>query len=316
MLDYAWRRLLWTIPVLLGVTVLLFVLLQYLPGDPARILTGDRVPSEQTLINLRNRLELDEPTSMQFYRYWARLARGDLGVSYQTQQPVVDIIGETLPNSLRLAVLALVFELAVAIPAGVLAAVKRDTIFDRLSLLFSAVLVAMPVFLLGLFFQLILGVRLRWLPVAGLDGGGIQYYVMPAVVMGLIAAAYLARVVRSAMLDALADDYVLAARVNGLSETRIVMVHALKNALPPVAALAGLHFGFLIGSAVATETVFSWPGLGRRLYTAILYRDRPLIVGATLTIASLFVFVNLAVDLFQAWLNPRARLSGRGRIDV
>lgn len=316
MLGYAWRRFLWTIPILLGVTVLLFILLQSLPGDPARLLTGERAPSGQTLSNLHERLELNDPIHLQFYRYWAGLVRGDLGVSYQTQQPVAQIIGQTLPNSLGLAVLAIVFELAVAIPAGVLAAVRRDSIFDRFSFLLTAVLVAMPIFLLGLFFQLLFGVQLRWLPVAGLVDGGLQYYVLPAAVMGLIAAAYLTRVVRSAMLDALSDDYVLTARAHGLPEKRVIFIHALKNALPPVIALAGLHFGFLIGSAVATETVFSWPGLGKRLYGAVLYRDRPLIVGATLTIASLFLAVNLAVDLLQGWLNPRVRLSGRGRLDV
>jgi ABC-type dipeptide/oligopeptide/nickel transport system permease component len=314
--GYAWRRLVWTIPILLGVSVLLWALLQYLPGDPARLLTGDRQPSEQTLLNLKERLDLTDPPHIQLYHYLSGLVRGDLGVSYQTRQPVTEIIGDTLPNSLRLALFALVIELCIAIPAGVLAAVKKDTIWDRLAFLATALLIAMPVFLLGLGFQLFFGIRLRWLPMAGIGDGGWSYYLLPALVMGLIAAAYLARVVRSAMLDALSKDHILAARANGLSTGRIIFIHALKNALPPVLALAGLHFGFLIGGAIATETVFNWPGLGRRLYIAVMYHDRPLIIGATLTMAALFILVNLSVDILQAWLNPRVRLSDRGGLDV
>ncbi len=316
MLGYVWRRLLWTLPVLFGVTVLLFFLLQSIPGDPALSKFGDRPPSEQSLRNVQTKLRLTEPLSRQFVTYMSGAARGDFGESYVTGEPVSEIIARTLPPSLSLAFLAVLLELALAIPAGILAAVYRDTWVDRLSFVIATLLVAMPVFLLGLFFQLGFAIRLSWFPVGGYGDGGLAYHIMPATVMALIAAAYLSRVTRSSMLEVLDSDYVRAARADGLPAGRIVFAHALRNALPPILALAGLHFGLLSGSAVATEYVFDWPGLGRRLYTAVAQRDRPLIIGATLTLSFVFVLVNLGVDIVQGLINPRARLAGKGRLDV
>jgi len=316
MLGYVWRRLLWTLPVLVGVVVLLFLLLQLIPGDPALSKFGDRPPSEQSLRNVQEKLRLTEPLSRRFAAYLGGVARGDFGDSYVTGEPVGEIIARTLPPSLSLAFLAVIMELAIAIPAGVLAAVYRDTWIDRLSFIIATLLVAMPVFLLGLFSQLVFAIKLSWFPVGGFGDGGLAYHIMPATVMALIAAAYLTRVTRSSMLDVLGSDYVRAARADGLPEGRIIFVHALRNALPPILALAGLHFGLLIGSAVATEYVFDWPGLGRRLYTAVAQRDRPLIIGATLTLSFLFVLVNLGVDIVQGLINPKVRLAGRGRLDV
>lgn len=292
-------------PTLFGLAVLLFILLYFLPGDPARLLTGDHELSRQGLSNLRERLGTGGSGASQFARYMRALARGDLGVSYQTRQPVAEIIGATLPRSMLLALMALIVELVVGIPVGVLAALKRDGLYDRGLFFVSALLIAMPVFLLALFFQWTFGITLRWLPTSGF--GTAAHFILPALVMGLIAGAYLSRVVRSAMLDVLATEYVLAARANGLPPWRVVVVHALRNALPPVLALAGLHFGFLIGSAVATETVFSWPGLGRRMYNAVLFRDRPVVLGAVLSLSLVFISVNLLVDILQAVINPRIR---------
>ncbi len=316
MLGYFWRRLLWTMPVLLGVTVLLFLLLQVIPGDPALSRFGDRLPSEQSLRNVQEQLRLTESVYTQFTSYLGGLIRGDLGTSYVTGEPVREIIARTLPPSLRLAFLAIVIELLIAVPAGVLAAIKRDTWIDRFSFVIAAILVAMPVFLLGLLFQLFFAIRLHWLPVGGLGDGSFIYHLMPAAVMGLIAAAYLSRVTQSAMLEVLDSDYVLAARADGLPAGRIVFHYALRNAWPPILALVGLHFGLLIGSAIATEYVFDWPGLGHRLYIAVGQRDRPLIIGATLTLSFLFVLVNLGVDLIQGLINPKVRLSRRSEIDV
>ena len=302
---YALRRLLATAPILFGITLLLFILLQVLPGDPARMATGYRTPAPQALDNIEGRMDIRAPLYRQYFNYISALSRGDLGRSYRTQRPVISIIGETLPNSLVLAMLALLLEMSISIPAGAIAALKRGSLFDRGSIVAATLLGATPIFALGLIFQLVLGVRLRWLPVTG--AGSPSSYVMPATVMALVAAAYLTRVVRSSFLDVLAKDYITAARANGLSERRILLVHALKNALAPIVTVAGVHFGFLIGSAVATEVVFNWPGIGRQLFAAVMERDRPVVVGATLVIAALFILVNLLVDILQAWVNPRVR---------
>jgi ABC-type dipeptide/oligopeptide/nickel transport system permease component len=311
MASYALRRVLWTIPVLVGITLILFIIVDLLPGDPARALTGGRTPSAQSLANLNERLEAGRPVHRQYFGYLGGVARGDLGTSFRTQRPVADIIAETLPNSLKLAGWALALELLIGIPAGTLAALKKDSLFDRASLVICTLLIAAPVFVLGMGAQLIFGLRLGWLPVAGFGDGSLQFYIMPATVMALIAGSYLARVVRSSLLDTLSQDYVTAARANGLPESRVVGLHALKNALPPVVAVAALHFGYLMGSAVATEAVFDWPGLGGRLFAAVLERDHPLIVGATLVLAALFIAINLAADLIHAWLNPKARPAAR-----
>jgi len=305
---FALRRLLGIAPILIGVTLLLFILLQVLPGDPARMLTGYRTPSPQALSNLRVRTQTKAPVMRQYVNYLLALSRGDLGRSYRTRRPVLSIIGETLPNSLALAALALAIEMLIGIPAGALAAIRRGFLFDRGSMVASALLAATPVFALGLLFQLVLGVRLKWLPVTG--AGSFSSYLMPALVMALIAAAYLVRVVRSSLLDVLAKDYITAARANGLSERRVLLVHALKNALAPIVAVAGVHFGFLIGSAVATEVVFNWPGIGRQLFAAVMERDRPVVIGVTLVMATIFLLVNLVVDISQAWVNPRVREEG------
>lgn len=305
MFAYCIRRLLAVAPILIGVTLLLFILLQVLPGDPARMLTGYRTPSPQALNNLRERTGTDAPLAAQYVAYLSDLTRGDLGRSYRSRRPVASIIGETLPNSLALAALALVIEMSIGIPAGALAAIKRGSRFDRGSMAAATLLAAMPVFALGLLFQLVLGVRLQWLPVTGAES--FLSYLMPALVMALIAAGYLVRVVRSSLIDVLSKDYITAARANGLSERRILLVHALKNAAAPIIAVAGVHFGFLIGSAVATEVVFNWPGIGRQLFAAVMERDRPVVIGVTLVLATIFLLVNLIADISQAWVNPKVR---------
>jgi len=303
--GYALRRLLSMFPILIGVTLLLFILLRVIPGEPARMLTGARTPSPQALSNLQERTRTRAPLYRQYSDYLTALSRGDLGRSYRSGRPVASIIGETLPKSLALAVLALLIEISIGVPAGVYAAIKRGSLFDRGSMLAASLLAATPVFALGLVFQLVLGVRLRWLPVTG--AGSLSSYIMPALVMALIADAYLVRVVRSSLLDVVSKDYITAARANGLSERRVLFVHALKNALAPIIAVAGVHFGFLIGSAVATEVVFNWPGIGRQLFAAVMERDRPVVIGVTLVLASMFLLVNLIVDISQAWVNPRVR---------
>ncbi len=311
MLAFAVRRILWVAPILIGVTLILFLLLHVLPGDPARILAGYRQPSDQAMINIKEKLNTEAPLYTQYKDYLISLGRGDLGTSFRNQRPVSSIIAESLPNSLALASFALFLDLLIGISAGAWAAIRRDSLFDRMSMVSAAVLIAMPVFLLGLLLQLVFGVRLRWLPVSGLGDGGLNFYILPSLVLALVAAAYLARVTRSSLIDVLSSDYVQAARANGLSSNRVLFVHALKNALPPIVTVAGLHFGFLIGSAVATEVVFNWPGLGHRLFLAVLERDRPLIIGAALVLSAIFIFVNLLVDILNAWLNPKARVDGK-----
>lgn len=307
MLAYAVRRLIGTVPLLLGVTLLLFVVIYAVPGDPARMSTGYRATSAQALDNMRENMGLKPPLYRQYFSYLAALSRGDLGLSFRTRRPVAAIIAESLPNSIGLALFALLLEMLIAVPLGVATALKRDTFFDRASLLAATILAATPVFLLGLGFQLLFALKLQWLPVAGLGDGAWRYYVLPSAVMAMIAAAYMTRVVRASLLGVLSMDFITAARANGLPEVRVLFIHALKPALPPILSLAGLHFGFLMGSAVATETVFNWPGIGHRLLTAVMARDRPLVVGTTLVLATAVILVNLAVDLLNMWINPKLR---------
>lgn len=311
MLSYIARRLLQTIPVLIGVTFLIFILIFILPGDPAQML-APKGASPQMLENINQKYHLDKPWYVQYWGYLGRLLRGDLGQSIRYQRPVTQIMKDYYPNSVRLALVAVLIEVVIGIAAGVISAVKRYSFWDVLVTLSTAILVSVPVFWLAMLLQVSLGLKLHLLPISGLGDGSWRYYVLPAISLAAVAAAYVARLTRSSMLEVMRQDYIRTARAKGLSPAKIIGKHALKNALIPVITLIGIDLGMLIGGAVLIETVFSWPGVGREIYLAILRRDAPVVMGGVLILVLVFIILNLIVDISYAYLDPRIRYE-RGR---
>lgn len=297
------RRILHGVFVLFGVTCVTFLLVR-LTGDPAVAILGPDASRDQ-IEQLSRRMRLDEPLPIQYGHYLVGLVRGDLGNSYLYNQPAFALIRERLPATLELSLAALFVTLAVALPLGVLSAVKRDSFVDRASAIFVFGNQAMPVFWLGLLGITIFSVQLGWLPSSG--RGGLNHLVMPALVLGLHSAAYQTRLLRSAMLDVLDQDYVRTARAKGLREMTVVNRHAVRNALIPLITATGVQFATLMGGAVITETVFAWPGVGSLAVQAIGSRDIPLVMAATFVFAIMILIVNLAVDLSYGFVDPRIR---------
>ena len=304
MLAYLARRLLQTIPVLLGVATLVFALIHFIPGDPARAILGD-VASETDIAQLRQQLGLDRPLPAQYVAFLGGLARADLGVSLRTGTPVAGQILERLPATFELALAAILFALACAIPLGIVAAVWRGTVIDHTAMTLSLAGVSMPNFWLGPLLAIVFGVELGWLPVSG--RGGPEHLVLPAVSLGAALAAVLARMTRASLVDQLREPYTRAARARGVSRVRAVLRHAFRNSLIPVVTLAGLQVGAVLTGAVITETIFAWPGVGRLLVQSIGFRDYPMVQGCILLIAVTYVGVNLVVDLLYVVLDPRIR---------
>jgi ABC-type dipeptide/oligopeptide/nickel transport system permease component len=303
-LAYLARRLLLTIPVLLGVATLVFALIHFIPGDPARAILGD-LASEADVAQLRGRLGLDRPIAVQYVAYLGGLARADLGTSLRTGSPVASQILERIPATFELALAAIVVALALAVPLGIVAAVWRGTAIDHAAMTLSLAGVSMPNFWLGPLLAIVFGVELGWLPVSG--RGGLEHIMLPAVSLGAALAAVLARMTRTTLADQLREPYVLAARARGISRTRAVLHHAFRNSLIPIVTLAGLQIGAVLTGAVITETIFAWPGIGRLLVQSIGFRDYPMVQGCILLIAVTYVGVNLVVDLMYAVLDPRIR---------
>lgn len=304
MLQYAVKRLLYTIPVLLGITVLLFLMLHALPGDPARVIAGTMASDEDVKI-IRNQLGLDDPLHVQYGMFLWRLAHLDLGRSARTQNPVSQEIWARLPNTFQLAVLATILACLVGVPAGILSAVRPHSWVDYLVTSTALFGISMPVFWLGLMLVVVFSVILRWLPAGGT--GGLANLVLPTVTLAAFVIAFVARMTRSSMLEVLNQDYITTARSKGLREQVIVVGHALKNALIPIITVIGLQFGSLLGGAVLTETVFAWPGIGRLIVDSILSRDYPMIQGTILVFGLLYILVNLVVDLLYGFVDPRIR---------
>jgi ABC-type dipeptide/oligopeptide/nickel transport system permease component len=303
-MRYLARRLLLTVPVLVGVATLVFALIHFIPGDPARAILGDAA-SEQDIAQLREQLGLDRPLAVQYVAFMGGLVRADLGTSLRTGAPVAGQILERFPATFELAVAAIAVALALAVPLGIAAAVWRGTIVDHAAMTLSLAGVAMPNFWLGPLLAIVFGVELGWLPVSG--RGGPEHLVLPAVSLGGALAAVLARMTRSTLADQLREPYVLAARARGISGTRTVLFHAFRNSLIPIVTLAGLQVGAVLTGAVITETIFAWPGIGRLLVQSIGFRDYPMVQGCILLIAITYVGVNLVVDLAYVVLDPRIR---------
>ena len=304
MLSYLARRLLLTVPVLLGVATLVFALIHFIPGDPARAMLGD-IASETDIAQLREQLGLDRPLAVQYVAFLGGLARANLGTSLRTGGPVSSEIMARLPATFELAIAAIVVALAVAIPLGIAAAVWRGTIVDHAAMTLSLAGLSMPNFWLGPLLAIVFGVELGWLPVSG--RGGLEHLVLPAVSLGAALAAVLARMTRASLVDQLREPYTQAARARGVSPLRVVLRHGFRNSLIPIVTLAGLQVGAVLTGAIITETIFAWPGVGRLLVQSIGFRDYPMVQGCILLIAVTYVGVNLIVDLLYVVLDPRIR---------
>jgi len=305
MIQYIYRRLLQSIPVLIGISVLTFAMLHLVPGDPVLIFAGDKPLTPERAAEIRHQLGLDRPVSVQYWDYISHAVRGDLGVGLRSRRPVVDSLLEALPSTLELTGAALVVAAIVGIGLGIVAAVARGTWIDTAAMGFAMLGISLPVFYSSLLLILLFSFRLGWFPATG--QGGLERLVLPATALGLTSAAALARLVRSSMLEVLGQDYIVTARAKGLAPRAVITRHALKNALIPTITMLGLQLGVLLGGAVVTETIFSRPGLGRLAVDAIVSRDFPLVQGVVLFAATAYVLVNLAVDLLYAAVDPRIR---------
>ena len=326
MLGYITRRTLMVVPVVFVALSMLFLLFFVVPGSPVDLLAGERAVNAATRANVEEKLGLDKPWYVQYGRYWNRLAHGDLGDSYRNSRPVSDVLKEKAPASIRLSFWAVVLEVLLGVSAGIISAVRRYSFIDALTTVSTTMLIAIPVFVLGYLLLYMLGVyanqhnfpnALRF-PVQGIGpdrwvlgvipwGSQWRYLLMPAVTLASASTALVARMMRATMLEVQRADYMRTARAKGLMERTVVFKHGLKNAMIPVVTLIGLDLATLIGSAILTETVFNWPGMGSTLATAVQFLDAPVVLGFTLVFVVAYVMVNLAVDVSYAFFDPRIR---------
>lgn len=330
MAAYIIRRILIMIPTLLGVSVIVFFMLHITPGDPAELLLGERA-TEEALNEIREHLGLNEPLHVQYGMFLKRLSKGDLGETIWTRQKVWEEVKQRFPATIELSLVALCFSCFFGIIFGIISATKQYSIFDYLSMIGALAGVSMPIFWLGLVFMLLFSLNLGWLPISGrlsvdidlevitnfyiLDAvltrnwpafkDALWHIIMPAVTLSTIPMAITARMTRSAMLDVLRQDYIKTAKAKGLSKFIVVFKHALRNAMIPVITTIGLQFGVMLGGAILTESIFSWPGVGKWMFDAVVKRDYMVIQGGTLFIATLFIIINLSVDVLYAVINPR-----------
>lgn len=330
MWAYTARRLLGIIPVLFGISLLVFLFLHLIPGDPAVVMLGERAEPER-IAALREKLGLERPLWEQYLFFVGNLLQGDLGTSIFNQLTVKEQLARRWPATFELAIAATLFAVIIGIPFGILAAIRKNSLIDNLATSFSLLGVSLPVFWLGLLLVYLFAVNLQWLPAGGrlsIDVDALfkpitgfyvldalfqpqtfwdvaKHLILPAITLGTIPLAILTRITRSAMLEVLSQDYVRTARAKGLSERVVIWRHAFKNALLPVITIIGLQFGTLLGGAILTETIFSWPGIGSWIYEGILNRDYPVVQGGVIFVALVFVIVNLVVDLSYALLDPR-----------
>jgi peptide/nickel transport system permease protein len=305
MLTWILRRILAVVPVLFGVTLAVFSMLFLVPGDPVKMMLAEFVTNPDQVAQMRAQLHLDEPILKQYGRFVTSAARGDLGTSIRSRRPVTIEIGENLASTAQLALAAMLVAVGIGIPLGLLAALSRNSWLDVASMGTALLGVSMPSFWLGLLLIFVFSLHLAWLPATG--GGDLHHLILPAVTLGMIAAAIIARLTRSSMLEVLGQDYVRTARAKGLGGFSVVVRHALKNALIPIITIFGLQFGNLLAGAVIVETVFSRPGLGRLIVGGILNKDFPLVQGVVLFVATIYVLINVLVDAAYAYADPRIR---------
>ncbi|EKV26260.1 Dipeptide transport system permease protein DppB [Caenispirillum salinarum AK4] len=333
MLGFFIKRLGLVVPAFIGVTVLTFALIHLIPGDPVLMLAGERGIDPERYARLRAELGLDQPLVVQYWNYISGVLQGDLGNSIVTKKPVIDEFLTLFPATIELTICAIIFAVGVGLPAGMLAAVNRGKTLDHAVMATSLTGYSMPIFWWGLLLIILFSVTLGWTPVSGrisvmfwiepitgfllidtiLQGNwdafwsAVHHLVLPAIVLGTIPLAVIARMTRSAMLEVLREDYVRTARAKGVSPKRVIMVHALRNALIPVITVIGLQVGVLLAGAILTETIFSWPGIGKWLVESINRRDYPAIQGGIMLVATVIIMVNLLVDVLYGVVNPRIR---------
>lgn len=304
MLRYIARRLLILIPVCLGVSILVFLIIHMTPGDPARLMAGQDAAPE-VLSAIRHDLGLDLPLHVQYWRFLKNALHGDLGRGFRSGRPVFEEVMIRVPNTLKLAAVSMVLALIMGIVSGTVAAYRRNTWFDFLTMFGSILGVSVPGFFVGLLLMMLFSLKLQWLPASGMAGW--KTLIMPALTLALGTAAVLARLTRATMLEVLRQDYVRTALAKGVSQRSMLLKHALKNALIPVVTMAGIQFGDLLANTTVIETVFAWPGISRLGVQAIWARDFPMVQGVVLFSALMFVVINLAVDVLYAYLDPRIR---------
>lgn len=304
---YLVRRFATSLVVMLGVTTIVFLLQRLIPGDPVEIYLGEQATAVDKE-RLRKERHLDEPLVVQFGYFLKSVADGSLGRPlYQKGRTVSELIFRRYPATLRLAGAAILVAILIALPLGVLAALKQHTLFDHLAMTVSLLGIAVPVFWLGPLLLLVFAVKLGWLPVSG-DEEGLRSLILPAVTIGLALAAMLSRMTRASMLEVIREDYVTTARMKGVPERAVIWKHALRNATIPILTVLGVQFGTALGGAVITENVFGWPGIGTLLIESIRARDYDVVQGCVLVISASYVVVNLLTDLVYAWVDPRVRL--------
>jgi peptide/nickel transport system permease protein len=309
MTNYGLRRILYTIPVLLAATFIIFMLIHLVPGDPASVIGGQEATQEELAV-IRQRLGLDQPLPVQYFYYLRNLLRGDFGRSYYFKEDILKLIVETLPATLELSAVALILSLLVAIPLGVITATHRNSWIDRVSMVGAVIGISIPIFWLGIMLIYLFAVELDWLPASGRveplwSVEGLRHIILPAVSLASLMMASTTRLTRAAMLEVLQEDFIRTARAKGLRERSVIYGHALRNALIPVVTNVGLQVGFLLGGSFLTETVFAWPGIGRLSVEAMFRRDYPLVQGTLLMVVFFFVVVNLLVDLLYSVIDPR-----------
>ncbi|MDR1622811.1 MAG: ABC transporter permease [Synergistaceae bacterium] len=305
MIRYIIRRVLFLIPVLIGVAFCVFTLLYLTPGDPARMILGD-MATEGAIQEFRAREGLDKPFLLQFGNYIYKAVRwGDIGRSYITKRPVMHEIMTVFPATLKLSAFAIVVAIIIGLPCGILSAIKQYSIFDTVTMIFAMIGLSMPVFWLGLLLILYFAVYLRWLPSSGFDT--FKSMILPSLTLSAQSISMITRMTRSSMLEVVRSDYIRTARSKGQKESVVIWVHALHNALIPVITLCGLQFGHLLAGAILTESIFAIPGVGRLMVESIKMRDYPVVQGGVLFVAVAFSVVNLLVDLVYAYIDPRIK---------
>ena len=305
MTRYVLRRLLLTVPVLIGASLLIYAMVYALPGDPVRALAGDRPLSPAVQAQIRADYNLDDPFLVQYGKYIWGLLHGDFGSDF-SGRPVLETIGQRLPVTVRLTVVAVVFETLFGVTAGILASLRRNSFFDNLVLVSTTMLVSIPVFVLGFLAQYLFGFKLGWFPIAGIADGWVSY-LLPGLVLASLSMAYVARLTRSAMLESLSADYIRTARAKGVGRTRIILRHTFRNSLIPVVTFIGADIGSLLGGAIVTESVFNLPGLGRAIFDAVRAQQGPVVVGIVTLMVFFYIFFNLVADVLYAVIDPRIR---------
>lgn len=304
MLKYISKRIIYLIPVLIGIVLLVFTIMYFSPGDPAKLILGDRAPEEQVAA-LRHELGLDLPYYQQLFNYIKNAIHGDFGNSYQLRMPVWNIIKLRFPLTLQLTTFTMLIAVLIGIPVGILSAVKQYSVIDAFSVIFALLMASIPAFWLGMLLMLLFSLNLGWLPSSGYEG--VKWLILPSITLGFINCATIMRMTRSSMLEVVRQDFIRTARAKGATEKRVVFRHALKNAIIPVITVVGTAFGSSLGGAVVTETVFGLPGMGTQIITAIRQKDNPVVLASVIVIALAFSLVNLIVDILYTYVDPRIR---------